>query len=75
MKVYKLVISIIDLEEHGETLLVEDIKNLRGFSPSIISIESAEIGEWTDDHPLNNSNTYNKEIERLFNAKKTLSNT
>jgi hypothetical protein len=35
-------------------------------SPSAISIETRDCGDWDDDHPLNNRQTLNVEFDRLF---------
>lgn len=35
-------------------------------NPRVISIDSRDIGEWSDDHPLNRSSTSADEIKRLF---------
>lgn len=37
-------------------------------SSSIISIKEKDIGEWSDDHPLNKKETFLKEYERLFGS-------
>lgn len=34
--------------------------------PKVIKIEGRDIGEWGDEHPLNNHATSDEEYERLF---------
>jgi hypothetical protein len=38
----------------------------RCISPDVLSAETREIGEWHDDHPLNNEETAQAENDRLF---------
>lgn len=63
MKAYKLEVLIIEddslskdeiiseIEENGQILV--PICNAGYIWPRVISCEEADIGEWTDDHPLN----------------------
>lgn len=52
MKAYKVELLVLDLNDVGvcEETLCEDLEYL---FPQVMSIESKEIGEWDDDHPLN----------------------
>ena len=73
MKAYKLEILIIDHDDVGEEEIAYIIKNANYpndcISPEVKSVDEAEIGEWTDDHPLNNSNTCGAEYDKLFGPK------
>jgi hypothetical protein len=70
MKVYKLEVMVIDNDNCG----AEDIKDMiqdarypnHAIDPIVKNIESADIGEWSDDHPLNNPETSTQEYIRLF---------
>jgi hypothetical protein len=70
MKAYKVELLIVDFDELGG----EDIKNVIEnqkypnwcIDPQVKNIKEADIGEWTDDHPLNKLSTLNKEYKRLF---------
>jgi hypothetical protein len=70
MKVYKLEIIIIDFDRLGEDGIKDAIHAQRWpndcIDPYVYSTQSAEIGEWTDDNPLNRRDTYNAEVKRLF---------
>lgn len=70
MEVHKVVISIIDFDEIGAEEVKAVIENTRYpnrcISPSVESIETRDIGEWSDEHPLNNSKTAPAEMARLF---------
>ncbi len=70
MKVHVVTLTIIDLDDIGE----EDIKNIiesvhypnRCISPDVVNIETADVGEWGDDHPLNDKRTATAEWIKLF---------
>ncbi len=66
MKVYKVELSIIDFEEIGEEDIKIMLENTKYLHPKVISIDSREIGEWSDDHPLNHSSTQLNELKRIF---------
>lgn len=66
MKAYKYTILIIDYENIGKDDISSCLKNTKYITPEIIEIEEADIGEWSDDHPLNNEQLYKKEFNRLF---------
>lgn len=70
MKAHKVTLLIIDLDKVG----AEDIKIIlenqkfpnRCISPDVKAIETVEIGEWSDEHPLNQHETAEEEYRRLF---------
>lgn len=72
MKVYKLEVCVIDFDDVG----AEDIQNIlentrypnRCISPAVKKIESRDIGEWYDEHPLNKHETAEGEYKRLFES-------
>jgi hypothetical protein len=70
MQVHKVVLTIIDFDEIGADEIESVIENAhypnRCISPDVFSIESAEIGEWDDDGPLNHSDTSDAEWKRIF---------
>ena len=69
MKVFKLEIMLLeeDVEtmEEAETLVV-NARLPNHISLDVMSCREAEIGEWHDDHLLNNYNTLEAEMNRLF---------
>lgn len=71
MKVHKLEVFIIDFDEVGANEIKEILENgrypNRCISPEVKSIESRDIGEWDDNHPLNHRDTCEAEYKRLFN--------
>ena len=57
MKIHRITCLIID-PNHPDTPAQEYanmLENCRHVNPSILLVESAEIGEWDDAHPLNHS--------------------
>ena len=70
MKVYKLVVIVVDHDELGSQGIVDEIENAdypnECITPRVEGVEERDIGEWTDDNPLNNPATSQAEIERLF---------
>ena len=71
MKVYKVELLIVDHDNVGGAGIVEVLENQKYpnycISPNVMDVESAEIGEWSDDHPLNKIDTIQDEYNRLFN--------
>lgn len=70
MKAYKVELLIIDLDEVGEEIpgMIEGMKYPNWcLNPIVMKMESREIGEWHDNHPLNKDETMKTEYERLFN--------
>lgn len=74
MNVYKVELMIINFDEVDEEETVYLLENVRYpnhcFSPNVVKIESKDIGEWDDDNPLNNVNTWKEEYYRLFGENK-----
>jgi hypothetical protein len=73
MKAYKVTLLIIDHDKLGKEAIVNEIENVRYpnrcLSPSVMSIQSREIGEWSDNHPLNFQSRYKAEFNKLFSNK------
>jgi hypothetical protein len=71
VKAYRLELLVIDFENHGKEEIEMLAMNARGLDPTVISIEGRDIGEWTDDHPLNRKSTAEAEFKRLFTPSST----
>lgn len=70
MKAYKITLLVIDFENVGAHIpaMIENQKYPNYcIAPKVKSVESVDIGEWSDEHPLNKRETANKEYKRLFN--------
>ncbi len=74
MKVHKVVISVIDFDGIGADGVKEVIELTRYpnrcVAPKVVSVETAEIGQWQDSHPLNFSSSHAAEFARLFDQAK-----
>ncbi len=72
MKAYKVTLVIVDLDEVGEDEIHSALENTRYpnrcISPTVLGIEGRDIGEWSDDHPLNLPDTMLAELDRLFGS-------
>jgi len=69
MKAYKLEILVIDFDQVGDDIksIIEDARYPNHcISPDVMSIQSVDIGEWSDDHPLNKRDQRVVEFSRLF---------
>jgi len=70
MKVHRVVFTVLDFDDLGAEGVVTTLENQKFpnhcMSPYVRLIETRDIGEWSDDHPLNSSKTDEAEIARLF---------
>ena len=71
MKAHKIEILIIDFDEMGADEIKSTIENTsypnRCMYPDVMNIETVDLGEWNDEHPLNLKDTFEQEYQRLFN--------
>lgn len=72
MQVHKIEIMVIDFDKVGAKEIKEVIENTRYpnrcINPHVKSIQTVDIGEWDDDHPLNYRATADAEYQRLFGS-------
>jgi len=72
MKAYKIEVLVIDHDGIGDDNVGRVLTNANFpndcISPFAMSVQSADIGEWHDDHPLNKFDTMKQEYDRLFNT-------
>ena len=73
MKAYKITLLVIDQDELGTKEISDVLESTKYpnwcISPQIKACEEADIGEWEDDHPLNQASTHEAEYKRLFSEK------
>lgn len=68
MKAYLVTVLLIDHEGHGIEEAENSLIAIKGYSSSIVSIKEADIGEGSDEHPLNKFSTMESEVNHLFNT-------
>jgi len=70
MQAHIVILKIIDHDEIGADEIKDVIENVHYpnhcISPDVVSIKTAEIGEWHDDHPLNFTESADTEWLKLF---------
>jgi hypothetical protein len=66
MKAYKVEVLVLGFEDMSEDDIVYFIENIKHLYPTVMSIQSKEIGEWNDDHPLNKTDTIKQTYEELW---------
>jgi hypothetical protein len=71
MNVYSIEIMIVDHDKVGADEITVILENTNYpnwcISPRVMKIKSKDIGEWSDDNPLNFTGTAMTEYERIFN--------
>lgn len=72
MKVHKVTLFVLDFDKLGADGVRDAIELARYpnhcIGPSVLDVQTREIGDWSDDHPLNRSDTSAPEIKRLFGS-------
>lgn len=67
---YKIELLIIDHDGLGADAINDVLENTKYpnhcISPEVKDTHGIDVGEWTDEHPLNQNNTSHAEYERLF---------
>jgi len=70
MNVHKITLYVVDFDKLGADSVRDAIENAhypnRCVSPSVLDVQTKDIGEWSDDNPLNRTDTCTAEIVRLF---------
>ena len=70
MKVHRIVLYVIDFEGLGADNVCTELKETSYandcISPKILDVQTRDIGEWSDDHPLNKTSTVTSTIAALF---------
>lgn len=65
-----VVLTILDLDGLDANEIKIVIENVHYpnhcMSPDVIKVQTVDLGEWDDDHPLNQSDTADAEWRRLF---------
>jgi hypothetical protein len=68
MRVFKMEVMVLDFDETlDKDSVIYLTQNNRYICPHVLAIDSRDIGEWSDDNPLNRADTQKAELDRLFN--------
>jgi hypothetical protein len=65
MKAHKFTICFIDFENYGKEAYEHFFEHMQ-VSPMILESDTADIGEWSDDHILNQFGTPKEVFEEYF---------
>jgi hypothetical protein len=57
MKLHKLEVYVFDFENSGVDNIIESIENNRHYCITVQDSQTANIGDWNDDHILNKAGT------------------
>ncbi len=70
MKAYKVELLIIDHDGLGNDDIIVELENVNYpndcLAPKVMRIQEREIGEWSDDHPLNQIDTMEAAYKEFF---------
>ena len=70
MKAYKIEILVIDFDGIGEDEIKSVIENAkypnRCINPAVMDTKERDIGDWSDDHPLNKYETMAQAYQDIF---------
>lgn len=64
MKAYRVELLVVDTESVGESEVTYLLQNVKDLYPKVKSVQSRDIGEWHDNHPLNQGDE--KYYQELF---------
>ena len=69
MKVHKITVLVIDLDDLGKEAIKGEMESIRYpnhcMNPSVMDIVTVDV-DWDDDHPLNKRSSKIEELRRLF---------
>lgn len=70
MKIHRVVLYVIDFDGLGAAEVQQVIENTkypnRCISPSVSEVQTRDIGQWSDEHPLNQMSTAKATRDALF---------
>jgi hypothetical protein len=69
-KAYKIELFILDVEGLREEDVIYFLENVTYLDPKVMSVQSKELGEWYDDHPINKKDTFKQTYDELFGGLK-----
>lgn len=70
VQVHKVTLYVIDFDHLGAAEVSRTLEQTRYtnrcIEPAVLEVETKDIGEWSDSHPLNYKATNRQELARLF---------
>lgn len=63
MKAYRIVTYVVDHEDMGLDAILDELDRSKWIAVRTGAIDEIDIGEWDDDHPLNQMST---DVEAYF---------
>lgn len=63
---YRAEVIIVDFEGMTKEDVIDSLKNVRNLYPSVLSVTSREIEDWTDDHFLNKKDKPVEQVRDFF---------
>lgn len=70
MKMHKFTLYILDTEDYGKEEYEAILHNLRHVTGLVHYDDTSDIGEWSDDHPLNKTSK-KSEHDEYFSKEST----
>ena len=64
MKAYIATVLVIDHERIGKNEIDYLLEDNKYIIPHVMDIKEYDIGEWSDEHPLNNKNNMKRFVEK-----------
>ena len=75
MEIHRIVLYVVDFDGLGAEGVKQELENTRFandcISPDIAEVQTRDIGEWSDAHPLNHRATAQATREALFASPQT----
>lgn len=72
MKLIQMTVTVIDFDGLGAEEVASTIENQKYpnwcISPKIHEIKEHDIGDWSDDHPLNQNSTCEEAYKNIIGA-------
>ena len=67
-KAFRVEIVVVDHENYGLECFKDNLRNMEFYIPKITKSEEADIGEWSDEHPLNYRNVSKEVVDGYFKS-------
>jgi hypothetical protein len=72
MKLIQMTVTVIDFDHLGAEEVVSTLENANYpndcISPRVHDVKVHDIGDWSDDHPLNQNSTFEEAYKKIISA-------